>query len=126
MNCFIRNFEISDHLRKRAKAPIPDAAHTSAKGYDQYTILSPGIMAGGSGCHVWDVDDNEYIEYGMGNRAVGLGYAYTPVLDTVRRELEFGCNFTRPSKIEVECATASLQTVATADMIKFAKDGRSG
>ncbi|WP_431323950.1 glutamate-1-semialdehyde 2,1-aminomutase [Rhizobium sp. YTU87027] len=123
MNGFIQNFEISDHLRKRAKALIPGGAHTYAKGDDQYPILSPGFIARGSGCHVWDVDGNEYIEYGMGNRAVGLGHAYAPVLDAVRRELEFGCNFTRPSKIEVECATAFLQTIATADMVKFCKDG---
>jgi glutamate-1-semialdehyde 2,1-aminomutase len=120
---FIQNFEISDHLRKRAKALIPGGAHTYAKGDDQYPVLSPGFIARGSGSHVWDVDGNEYIEYGMGNRAVGLGHAYAPVLDAVRRELEFGCNFTRPSSIEVECATAFLETITTADMVKFCKDG---
>ncbi|MEZ2130684.1 MULTISPECIES: glutamate-1-semialdehyde 2,1-aminomutase [unclassified Sinorhizobium] len=120
---FIQNFENSDRLRKRAKEVIPGGAHTYAKGDDQYPILSPGFIDRGSGSHVWDVDGNEYIEYGMGNRAVGLGHCYPDVLAAVRRELEYGCNFTRPSRIEVDCATTFLDLVPSADMVKFCKDG---
>ena len=36
------------------------------------------------GCHVWDLDGNEYVEYGMGLRAVTLGHAYPAVVDAVR------------------------------------------
>lgn len=116
-------FEISDSLRKRAREMIPGGAHTYAKGDDQYPVLSPGFIARGHGSHVWDVDGNRYIEYGMGNRAVGLGHAYPDVLDAVRAELERGCNFTRPARIEVDCAATFLATIHTADMVKFCKDG---
>ena len=51
----------------------------------------------GLGSHVWDADGNEFIEYGMGLRAVGLGHAYAPVVDAVRASLELGTNFTRPA-----------------------------
>jgi hypothetical protein len=34
-------------------------------------VLAPGFIARGLGCHVWDADGNEFIEYGMGLRAVG-------------------------------------------------------
>lgn len=119
----IQNFEISDRLRKRASQLIPGGAHTYAKGDDQYPILSPGFIARGYGCHVWDVDGNAYIEYGMGNRAVGLGHAYVHVVQAVKAELERGCNFTRPAKIEVDCATTFLEAIKTADMVKFCKNG---
>ncbi len=123
MDDFIRNFENSDRLRKHAGQIIPGGAHTYAKGDDQYPLLSPGFIASGYGCHVWDVDGNEYIEYGMGNRAVGLGHAYAHVVAAARAELDRGCNFTRPSKIEVDCAATFLETVPTADMVKFCKNG---
>ena len=123
MDGFIQNFDLSNEYRKRAKAMIPGGAHTYAKGDDQYPVLSPGFIASGNGCHVFDVDGNAYIEYGMGNRSVGLGHGYAPVLDAVRRELELGCNFTRPARIEVDCADAFLQTIETAEMVKFCKDG---
>ncbi|WJR69597.1 glutamate-1-semialdehyde 2,1-aminomutase [Neorhizobium sp. CSC1952] len=123
MGKLIQNFETSDRLRKRARQMIPGGAHTYAKGDDQYPILSPGFIVNGYGSHVWDVDGNEYIEYGMGNRAVGLGHAYFHVIEAVRAELERGCNFTRPSRIEVDCATTFLETITTAEMVKFCKNG---
>jgi glutamate-1-semialdehyde 2,1-aminomutase len=123
MGQLIQNFENSNRLRKRAHGIVPGGAHTYAKGDDQYPMLSPGFIANGYGSHVWDVDANEYIEYGMGNRAVGLGHAYSHVVRAVTSELERGCNFTRPAKIEVDCAAAFLETVPSAEMVKFCKNG---
>jgi glutamate-1-semialdehyde 2,1-aminomutase len=123
MENLIQNFEISDRLRRRAREIIPGGAHTYAKGDDQYPILSPGFIASGYGCHVWDVDGNQYIEYGMGNRSVGLGHAYAHVVAAAKAELERGCNFTRPSRIEVDCAKTFLETIETAEMVKFCKNG---
>jgi glutamate-1-semialdehyde 2,1-aminomutase len=116
-------FQKSRHLQKRAHDLIPGGAHTYAKGDDQYPILAPGFVAHGAGCHVWDVDDNEYIEYGMGNRTVGLGHAYPSILRAVERELGRGSNFSRPSPVEVECAERFLDMIDGAEMVKFCKDG---
>ena len=116
-------FETSDRLRERAHAVIPGGAHTYAKGDDQYPVLSPGFIARGRGSHVWDVDGNEYVEFGMGNRAVGLGHAYGPVIRAARDAMEDGANFTRPARIELECAEAFLATISGAEMVKFCKDG---
>jgi glutamate-1-semialdehyde 2,1-aminomutase len=123
MSASISNFETSNQLRRLAHDLIPGGSHTYAKGDDQYPVLSPGFIARGLGSHVWDVDGNEYIEYGMGNRAVGLGHAYPPVLEAAIRQMQLGCNFTRPADIEVECAETFLETVTSADMVKFCKDG---
>lgn len=120
-----RNSELSlsRQLQGRAHQIIPGGAHTYAKGDDQYPITAPPFIARGEGCRVWDLDGNEYIEYGMGNRAVGLGHAYPPVIEAARRELARGCNFTRPSPLEVNCAEQFLELVPGADMVKFCKDG---
>lgn len=116
-------FAASEALRGIAHRLIPGGSHTYAKGDDQYPLLAPGFIARGRGCHVWDVDGNQYIEYGMGNRAVGLGHAYAPVADAAARQLFRGCNFTRPSPLEVKCAEAFLEVVPGAEMVKFCKDG---
>ena len=108
-------FPISADLQIRAHRLIPGGSHTYAKGDDQYPILAPGFIARGKGCHVWDVDGNEYIEYGMGNRAVGLGHAYPSVVSAAMEDLARGCNFTRPSPLEVECAERFLALIGTAD-----------
>lgn len=123
MNLFTSRFRNSQVLRSKAHTLIPGGCHTYAKGDDQYPILAPGFIQRGSGSHVVDVDGNQYIEYGMGNRAVGLGHAYPPVLQAVRDALQDGCNFTRPSAIEIECAESFLELIEGAEMVKFCKDG---
>jgi glutamate-1-semialdehyde 2,1-aminomutase len=113
----------SAELGERAHEIIPGGAHTYAKGDDQFPVQAPGFIARGKGCHVWDVDGNEFIEYGMGLRAVTLGHAFDPVIEAVRAELGNGTNFTRPSPLEVEYAEMLLDVIPGADMVKFAKDG---
>jgi glutamate-1-semialdehyde 2,1-aminomutase len=54
---------------------------------------------------------------------VSLGHAHPGVLEAVRRGLELGCNFVRPSTIELDAAERFLATVRTAEMVKFAKNG---
>jgi glutamate-1-semialdehyde 2,1-aminomutase len=117
------HFEQSHLLQERAHAVIPGGAHTYAKGDDQYPLLSPGFFVRGKGCHVWDVDGNEFIEYGMGLRAVTLGHAYAPVVEAAAQQMQLGANFGRPSPIEVTCAEMLLSVTHGAEMVKFAKDG---
>lgn len=116
-------YRVSNVLRPRAHSLIPGGAHTYAKGDDQYPILAPGFIARGSGCHVWDVDGNEFIEYGMGLRAVSLGHAFPRVVEAVVKEMQRGTNFTRPSPLEAECAEKLLEVAPGAEMAKFTKDG---
>jgi glutamate-1-semialdehyde 2,1-aminomutase len=118
------DFSRSEAMRARLRKAIPGGAHTYAKGDDQFPELSPGVIERGSGCRVWDVDGNEFIEYGMGLRAVTLGHAFPPVVEAVRASLSAGTNFTRPSVHELECAERFLEIVG-ADMVKFTKDGSS-
>jgi glutamate-1-semialdehyde 2,1-aminomutase len=115
----------SKQLQERLVSLVPGGCHTYAKGADQYPELSPAVIAKGSGCHVWDVDGNEFIEYGMGLRAVTLGHAYPPVVEAVRDSLALGTNFTRPAAIELECAELFLEIIRGAEMVKFTKDGSS-
>ena len=62
------------------------------------------ILVRGGGCHVWDCDGNEYVEYGMGLRSVTLGHGYGPVVDAVTRTIADGVNFSRPTELELLAA----------------------
>jgi glutamate-1-semialdehyde 2,1-aminomutase len=117
------NFTKSRALQTIAHRLIPGGSHTYAKGDDQYPEQAPGFIARGKGSHVWDLDGNEYIEYGMGLRAVTLGHAYDPVIEAAYQQMQLGTNFNRPAKIEVDLAEAMLEILDGADMVKFAKNG---
>ncbi|MEI8411558.1 MULTISPECIES: glutamate-1-semialdehyde 2,1-aminomutase [unclassified Kribbella] len=118
-----KSFRNSVAANKRLHDLIPGGAHTYAKGEDQYPADMAPVIARGEGAHVWDVDGNEYIEYGSGLRAVSLGHAHPRVLEAVRREIDRGSNFVRPSIVELEAAERFLTSVPTAEMVKFAKNG---
>jgi len=102
---------------------IPGGSHTYAKGDDQYPEFMPPLIASGKGCRVWDADGNEYIEYGMGSRAVSLGHAYPAINAAASRQMALGSNFTRAAVIELKAAETFLQMVPGAEMVKFAKNG---
>ncbi|GGS24146.1 glutamate-1-semialdehyde 2,1-aminomutase [Streptomyces humidus] len=113
----------SRRANERLHALVPGGAHTYAKGDDQYPENLAPVISHGRGAHVWDVDGNRYVEYGSGLRSVSLGHAHPRVTEAVRRELDRGANFVRPSIVEVEAAERFLATVPTAEMVKFAKNG---
>ena len=116
-------FNKSVNLQRKFNSLIPGGAHTYAKGDDQFPEGSPVYLVRGRGCHVWDIDGNEFIEYGMGLRAVSLGHAYESVVAAAHRQMLLGSNFVRPGIIELECAEELLSIVIGAEMVKFGKNG---
>jgi glutamate-1-semialdehyde 2,1-aminomutase len=117
------SFEKSKALQRLSHSIIPGGCHTYAKGDDQYPVSSPSFIVKGRGCHVWDADGNEFIEYNMGLRSVILGHADERVVNAAHRQMLAGINFVRPSPIEIECAEEMLSIIDGAEMVKFAKNG---
>jgi glutamate-1-semialdehyde 2,1-aminomutase len=110
-------------LNKKFHATIPGGSHTYAKGDDQYPEFALPYIVSGEGSHVWDLDGNEFIEYGMGLRTTTLGHAYKSVVDAAYKQMKKGNNFIRPSPIELECAEKLLGLIQGAEMVKFSKNG---
>jgi glutamate-1-semialdehyde 2,1-aminomutase len=119
----INNFSKSDILRKKAKELIPGGSHTYSKGDDQFPQLSPHSIVKGKGARIWDVDGNEFVDWGMGLTSVLLGHAYEPVIEVIKKELDNGVNFIRPSYIEAEVAEIIKNQIPSAEMVKFGKNG---
>ncbi len=119
----ITSFERSRELSKRAHELIPAGCHTYSKGDDQFPTNAPGFIERGDGCTVWDVDGNEYLDWGMGLRSVILGHGYPRVLEAVNAQIAKGTNFLRPAPVEVELAELLVSLIPSAEMVKFAKNG---
>lgn len=102
---------------------IPGGGHTYAKGDDQYPEGMAPIIDRGDGCHTWDIDGNEYIEYGMGLRSVTLGHNFRPVVDAISRHLDLGVNFVRPHRLELAAAERLVELIPSAEMVKFGVNG---
>ena len=76
---------------------IPLGTQTFSKSKTQYPYgVSPYFIKKGKGSHVWDVDDNEYIDFINGLASVTLGYNYHDVNAAVLDENDDGVTFSLP------------------------------
>ena len=108
---------------ERLHKVIPGGAHTYSRGDDQYPSNAPEILVSGKGAYVTAPDGRILLDYGMGLRAVTLGYANERVNRAAVRGMELGVNLTRASVIELEAAERLVALIDGADMVKFAKNG---
>jgi glutamate-1-semialdehyde 2,1-aminomutase len=102
---------------------IPGGAHTYSRGDDQYPENAPQILERGEGCYVFDPEGNKYLDYGMGLRAVTVGYGYKEIADAAMAEIYNGNGLTRASLTELKAAELITGLIPSADMVKFAKNG---
>lgn len=114
----------SDELYARATGLIPAYSQTLAKGPTQYVKgVAPKYLVRGEGCHVWDVDGNEYIDYNMGIGAISLGYNYRRVDTAIKRQLKDGITFSLVHPLEVELAELIRTVVPNAEAVRYSKTG---
>lgn len=109
-------------IDKKLNSLIPGGAHTYSRGFDQFSYNTPGILKRGKGCYVYDNLNNKYLDYGMGLRAVILGYADRQVNKAAIKQISNGNNLTRPSNIEMEVAVKLKKHFSYIDMVKFTKN----
>src|SRR6516164_4275599 len=96
----VSKFAASDEHTSAVKRLIPGGAHTYAKGDDQYPAGMAPVIDRGAGCRVWDIDGNEFVEFGSGLRSTTLGHGFEPVVRAAQRRLAEGVNFVRPHRLE--------------------------
>jgi glutamate-1-semialdehyde 2,1-aminomutase/spore coat polysaccharide biosynthesis protein SpsF len=85
--------------------------------------VSPIYLARGKGAHVWDVDDNEYIDFPMALGPVLLGYAEPAVDEAIKRQLASGITFTLMHPLEVEVAERIVTMCPGVEAVRFGKSG---
>lgn len=119
-----RDLSRSEYWWKKAKEIIPRGTQTLSKGPDQFVEgVTPKYLERGRGCHVWDVDGNEYIDYPMALGPILLGYSYPRVVDAVIAQLKKGTTFTLLNPLEVELAELLTEVVPCAEMVRFGRNG---
>ncbi|MGO9612564.1 MAG: aminotransferase class III-fold pyridoxal phosphate-dependent enzyme [Dissulfurispiraceae bacterium] len=114
----------SNELYRRAVDLIPSVTQTLAKGPGQYVKgVAPKYLIRGKGAHVWDVDENKYLDLTMGVGPISLGYCYEKVDDAIRAQLEDGITFSMMHPLEVKLAEVIRQMIPNAECVRFSKTG---
>jgi glutamate-1-semialdehyde 2,1-aminomutase len=83
----------------------------------------PFFVDRAQGSRIWDVDDNEYIDYvGTWGPAI-LGHAPAVVIDAVRAAASRGVSFGIPNPLEVEMAELICRWVPSIEKVRMVNSG---
>ncbi len=114
----------SERWFKRSMGLIPCNTQTLAKGYTQYVEgVAPKYLYRGKGARVFDVDENEYLDYNMGIGPISLGYAYPAVDEAIKDQLQRGITFSLVHPLEVEVAELIQEFIPNAESVRYSKTG---
>ena len=83
----------------------------------------PFVVARGEGARIWDVDDNEYIDYVLSWGPLVLGHAAPVVLDALREAMARGTSFGIPNGLEVALARLVRERMPHVEMMRFVSSG---
>jgi len=108
----------SARLYGRAVNLTPYGVHSNWRIFEPY----PLFMKRGRGSRIWDVDDNEYIDYNMAFGALGIGHAHPVLVEEMKRVIEDGTIYGFESEASVKAAEA-LTSRFGYEMVRFATTG---
>jgi len=112
----------SEILYERAKKVLVGGVDSPVRAFGSVGG-KPIFIKKAKGSKIFDVDDNEYIDYVCSWGAVILGHADEDVLDAVSEAVKSGTSFGFTNPYEVELAETVSKRVKSAEMVRFVNSG---
>ena len=111
-------------LYDRAEELIPGKTQLISRRASSFAHpVSPIYADHAKGSRFVDVDGNEYIDWVNAVTAIILGHADDVVDDAVRDQIGKGSLFTLNSPLEIELAELLIDTIPSAEMVRYTKGG---
>jgi len=83
----------------------------------------PFFVEKASGCRLYDVDGEGYVDYCLGYGPLILGHAHPAVVEAVQAQLAKGTLYGTPTELELELARKVVAYVPSAEMVRFVNTG---
>ena len=112
----------SAQLISEAKALIPGGVNSPARAWGSVGG-DPLFFKSASGSRIWDVDDNEMIDYVCSWGPMILGHAHPAVIDAAIDAARLGTSFGAPTELEVEMARRVVDAVSSIEVVRFVSSG---
>ncbi len=116
----MRSLEKSNQHFQKANNKLPLGVSSNFRYWgDDKTIY----VKRGKGARLWDIDDNEYIDYRLGYGPAILGYADERVDAAAREGMNVGGVFALGTELEYEVACRISRMVPAAELVRFSNSG---
>jgi glutamate-1-semialdehyde 2,1-aminomutase len=117
---YIRMNPRSAELYPRFRGIFP----SGGAGHDGYVADPfPVVIARGQGPRKWDVDGNEYIDFGMGSASLLLGHAHPEVVEALVQAAPLGSHYGAPVETVLEWGDRVHSLIPCAEKIRFVASG---
>src|SRR5262252_4094242 len=118
----LRQTEQSRRLQQRAESMIPGGVNSPVRAFKSVAADPPFIVRG-KGSHVWDADENEYVDYIASWGPLILGHAEPNVLDAIVGAACNGTSFGASTLAEVDLAELVLGAFPNMQKVRFVSSG---
>ena len=109
---------------RRAQDAIAQAALTNSKRPECHVLgVYPTHLRRGLGCHVWDTQGKQYVDFICGLGTNIIGYANEKVNRAMAAQLSYGASLSLGTTTEVEAAEKLKELFPFAQAVKFLKTG---
>jgi glutamate-1-semialdehyde 2,1-aminomutase len=116
------NQSISTELYAKAKNYFPGGVNSPVRAFKSVEG-TPLFIKKGDGCHIWDEDDNKFIDFCCSWGPLILGHNHPKVYDKIVSTLQNGASFGAPTRLENELAELILRKNKFIDKIRFTSSG---
>lgn len=113
---------LSEELFDRAVKVIPGGVNSPVRAYGAIGI-APRFIDRADGCHIYDVDGKEYVDYIDSWGPMILGHNFPEVKESVLKACEKGLSFGCATAIEVEIAEFICAHIPHVDMVRMVNSG---
>jgi len=117
-----RKTEQSRRLQQRAESMIPGGVNSPVRAFRSVGGDAPFIVRG-KGSHIWDADENEYIDYIGSWGPLILGHAEPGVLDAIVGAACNGTSFGASTPSEADLAELVLGAFPHMQKVRFVSSG---
>jgi glutamate-1-semialdehyde 2,1-aminomutase len=117
-----RNVARSAAMMQRARELFPGGVNSPVRAFGGVGG-DPIVVKRGEGARIWDVDDNEYLDFVLSWGALALGHASPVVLDALDRVMRDGTTFGMPTELEVQLAELIKSRMPHIEMMRFVSSG---
>ncbi|MDO4519226.1 MAG: glutamate-1-semialdehyde 2,1-aminomutase [Eubacteriales bacterium] len=112
----------SQELFERAVKRIPGGVNSPVRAYGAIGE-TPRFIEKADGCHIYDVDGNEYVDYIDSWGPMILGHNFAPVRESVVQAAQNGLSFGCATEIEVEMAEFICEHIPHVEMVRMVNSG---
>jgi glutamate-1-semialdehyde 2,1-aminomutase len=114
--------EKSGELYEKAKMFFPGGVNSPVRAFKS-VHGTPLFIAKGDGCHVWDADGNQFIDFCCSWGPLILGHNHPKVKEKVIEAMQNGMSFGAPTALENELAELLLKNNKFIKKLRFVSSG---